>query len=478
MMQSDQLLRSMADNGPFVRGYALMHETLAATSTEGWVGTPLGSGYEIRAHRKTEIVSASRAGNAVVLIGRAFDLSDAVRDSQSIAIRILKKLEKGLNAALHYIAYLGGRHATFLYSDGKIIAVPDCHATYAMHVSAGDHGVLFCSHWALAADILHLARDDDVASFMTSPAYISPMGKYYPALWTPYVGLRQVFPNCFAAYDIASGTLAHERFYPFSALEMVSPETAYPKFRDTLTQSVELSSQPGMALSLTAGGDSRSVLAAAMLSGGLPDGAFAFTYARFNNPHRDTIDDVLGASKAAFSSGLRHLVLELPPTDFASAFHRYYARTFPLGSRFPALARLYYEAVPHDSVVAISTAAETGTVFYEQRDSEVPTPAIMAAKFTTSAARSSPDLIGAFEAYQAWTQFEPGRLFNLDWHDLFYWEHRNAKWASLWYAEVDLTGFAIVPYNNRRLIEIMLSLPEEHRRSRYLQERIIAEAGL
>jgi asparagine synthase (glutamine-hydrolysing) len=470
--------QSLAEREPFVRGYALVHEAVPAEPTEGWRRTPLGDGYDLRSQSRTEVAAASCLGTAIVLIGRAFDLSDGVRDTHVIAQRILEKFEGGFDAALRYASYLGGRHAIFLHTGGRIIAMPDCHATYAILASAGDHGVLFCSHWTLGADILDLPRNMEAAEFMNSPAYASPMGKYYPALWGPCLGLSHVFPNCFAVYDTASGTLSHQRFYPFAALEAQSPDAVYPQFVDLMRRSVALSSEPGAALSLTAGGDSRAVLAAATMSGGLPDDAFAFSYARFSDRHQGAIEDVLGASRAAFAARIRHLVLDLAPPDMACEFHQFYARSFRLGARYAALARLYYESLPHDITILISTVAETGTVFYKERDSDVPTPAALAAKFTTSAARSSPDLIRAFEDYQSWTQFDAGRIFNFDWHDLFYWEHRNAKWASVWYAEADLTGFAIVPYNNRRLIELMLSLPEEHRRSRYLQKRLIAQAGL
>lgn len=475
---SSQISSLLKNCEPFVRGYALLHEKLASSVTSGWGRSPLGGGYELRSHRKTEVARAERCGRTVLLIGRAYDPADSVCDAALVANRILERLEVSFDAALRYVAYLGGRHVVFIYEQGRIRAIPDCHATYAIHASVGEHGALFCSHWTLGAEILGLQADSDVSEFMSSPEYVSPGGKYYPALWGPCIGLRNVFPNCVATFELASGTFAHERFYPFMVLETANPEDVYPHFLDAMKQAVKLCCGSGTALSLTAGGDSRAVLAAAMLSGGLPDDSFAFTYARFNDRSREAFDDVVGASKAAFVAGVRHLVLDLPPADFSCDFHQYYSKSFRIGARFPALTRLYFENLPHDTTILIATVAETGTVFYTKRDNSVPTPAILAEKFTPSAARLRPELLHAFAEYQGWTQFESHRLFNFDWHDLFYWEHRNAKWASVWYAELDLTGFAIAPYNNRRLIELMLSLPEQHRRSRYLQMRIIAEAGL
>src|SRR5690606_16376475 len=93
----------------------------------------LGGGYELRSHRKAEVAKAVRPGRAVLLIGRAFDLADSVRDAELIANRILEKLEVSFDATLRYVAYLGGRYAVFAYEQGRIFAIPDCHATYAIH---------------------------------------------------------------------------------------------------------------------------------------------------------------------------------------------------------------------------------------------------------------------------------------------------------------------------------------------------------
>lgn len=464
--------------GPFVRGYVLARAGLPAPVIMDWKRVSLGSGYELRFHSKTEVSTVSKNGTCVALIGRAFDLDDQERNADIIAQRILDRLASSPDSAIRYAAYLGGRFALFLLNDEKLMAVPDCHSTYAIHSSVSDSGVLFCSHWTLAADILNLPRADHVLAFMNSKEYVSPGGKYYPALWTPYQHLMQVFPNCVATYDLKSKEFSHKRFYPFGPLPGMSPEEAYPEFLHLMKRSMALSSEPGMAVSLTAGGDSTALLAAALLGEGFPADAFSFSYARFSSPTPEAIADIVGANRTAFDARIPHRVLDLKPVDYSCAFHKFYTQSFPQGARYPSLARLYYEDLPHDRTILIGTIAETGTVFYKLRESKSPTREGLAEKFTPSKAKNNEQLLQAFDEYISYVQLYDSLIYNFDWHDLFYWEHRNAKWASLWYAEVDLTGFPIVPYNNRRLIEVMLSLPEEQRRSKYLQKRLISEAGL
>lgn len=127
-----------------------------------WKRVSLGSGYELRFHSKTEVSTVSKNGTCVALIGRAFDLDDQERNADIIAQRILDRLASSPDSAIRYAAYLGGRFALFLLNDEKLMAVPDCHSTYAIHSSVSDSGVLFCSHWTLAANILNLPRADHV----------------------------------------------------------------------------------------------------------------------------------------------------------------------------------------------------------------------------------------------------------------------------------------------------------------------------
>ncbi len=73
-----------------------------------------------------------------------------------------------------------------------------------------------------------------------------------------------------------------------------------------------------------------------------------------------------------------------------------------------------------------------------------------------------------FEQYIRATEFTNDRIGAYDYHDLFYWEHRNSKWASIWYSEIDLSHRVLLPFNSRALIELMLALPFPERRDKVL----------
>ena len=181
--------------------------------------------------------------------------------------------------------------------------------------------------------------------------------------------------------------------------------------------------------------------------------------------------DLFQASERAYKAGIPHRVVDLKPLDATSSFHKMYSKSFRLGARFPSLAKAYYEDLPHDILSLVSTCSETGTVFYTERSNQNITPELLASKFSPSKIKDNPDVIKSFEEYIEHTMFTEEKLGGLDFYDVFYWEHRNAKWASLWYSEADLSHFTVVPFNQRTLIELMLSIPLEQRASKELLKR-------
>jgi asparagine synthase (glutamine-hydrolysing) len=213
---------------------------------------------------------------------------------------------------------------------------------------------------------------------------------------------------------------------------------------------------------MTGGHDSRVTLAA-ILNLNLKDSARSFTYFRPENPTKDSINDLFTASKIMSECCVQHKVIHLKPTDYGSDFHKMYANTFKHGARHPALARAYFEELPLDILSLVSTCSETGTAFYKERDEKCITPEVLAKKFSPSSINKNPDLIEAFEEYINHVQLFSERILGFDFYDLFYWEHRNDKWASLWYSEADLAHFTVVPFNQRSIIESMLAFPLKDR---------------
>ena len=429
--------------------------------------------FTIYCSKSTKINHVFKGKKGVAIIGDSYDLNIKNDDQNFILEKIFFKLHNSFEEALEYIQYLAGRYLIILYDDEALFVIPDSHCTLGCYASQEKEIVV--SHFQLAKDYLHLAINELTQQIMKSPDYIAPGGKSLPALLTPCDDLFPLIANCYLMKK-DNQKFMHKRFYPTISLQEkfknFTDDQKYEIFKETLINYLKLSYKPGISyISLTNGLDSRSVLAAAILAELKYD---AFTYTREGKLSKDA----LGASRLAYYTGYPHFLVILPTIDYSSQFYHLYRRNFSLSARFPSLAQAYYEQLPDHASVLISTISETGTCFYKDRKETEITASLLAKKWSYSKINKSESVIKSFENYIEYTQFFKDKILDYCFYDLFYWEHRNSRWANIWYQECDLSHEILLPFNARLINEIMLSFSEKKRREKYILLRLIEESGL
>ena len=380
----------------------------------------------------------------------------------------------GLPGALGYAGYLVGRHAIFILARDVVYAIPDCGSTYAIFLHCSADGIVFSSNYNLLAVLCGLPRDESIGEAMSSPEYKAPQGKSMSAKWTSVEGVVPVFANCFASYSLANGTLQHRRFYPFGELPSLTVDSAYERFRERFLRGIAaVSKGQDILLPITAGLDSTTTLLA-LLKTRQYRHLSTFTYLR--RAIDSNFDDAIAGNRISTANGLLHRLLPLDKVDADSEFFRYYRETFCYGAQFPNRAAAIHEHTPHGHTKLVSTGSEIGRAYHKLRDAPL-SPETLARKFTTSSFQHDPRLVSAFADYIDYVEFQPDRFLNYDFHDLFYWEHRLTKWGALGFSEYDLSGFSMTPFKDRKLMEIMLSIPLDDRQCGTLQNRFILDLG-
>lgn len=464
----------------YSRGFYLSKKKRTDDILSSWACFYVG-GYVFQFHPKTSyyIVQSPAGNESIILVGLPVDLDDISARGQEIASKCACFLEyKGFESAQKYVAYLGGRFLAFIVKhDESLCVIPDCHATYACYYTE-DNGGAFSSHINLLGKVEGLEVNERARIIINSPEYKSPGGKYYPALMLPYVNVLTLLPNCRIDNCVDSSKIDSKRFYPFLDIDFnhgESKDDLVYRFKSLLDLHISgIVKDRDFYVSLTGGLDSGVAFSSIIKNDHLKSKAKAFTYFNASSPSEGAIKDVMSASSRAFTYSIPHKVVDLKPLEIASQFHQMYTLSFQYGARFPSLARAYYEELPHDILSLVSTCSETGTVFYQKREISEITPEILAEKFSRSEVRKNKDVLESFSNYIEYADFNKEKLGPIDFYDAFYWEHRNAKWASLWYAEADLSHFTVVPFNQRDIIELMLSLPFEDRKDKEILKLSLA----
>lgn len=478
----------------------------APADVEGWrVETDLVPGARLHLHTRTVVTHERGATGTVVLLGHPVDVELGSTDGHRIASRLTSTWDLlGEEGMVREAAELGGRWTLVAAShptpgpaassqhahpaqrrapDTRLLIVPDTHASQPVFHAVEGGRFALGSTPALVAQALDLTVDESALSLLEElRTRRKGMVTYLPGRRTPYLDLDTVVPNCLLRVDLTTGTpqVAHERFWPWREREEASDidavEAVHAAFRERLTAHTALLASLGRpAVSLTAGLDSR-VTAAVGRAELLQRDGLTFTYVNPRDARAGVaaLTDVTGASAVAAQLGLPHRVLRwrLPPAGgtFDVLHRRTYAPLLP--SR--GAAHAMWADLPRDLVQLQSNCAETGTAFIRRRTAEPLSP-LRLARMMMHAEDGLEDLAEQmYGGYLEHAQMTPERMLGYDHHDLFYWEQRIGRWGWQKFTDGDFGHRILLPFNDRVLLETMLSLPYARRASRELLERVVA----
>lgn len=495
-MTSDVDAAAVLD-GAHPHGYLLVSGGgTPAADTVGWrTRTDLVPGAVLHLHPRT-VLSLGRGGRGtVVLLGHPVDVAAGITLGDRIARRLAGTWDLGgQDALVREAAELGGRWTLLaapraadpgVPGPDELLVVPDTHATQPVFYAVVGGRFALASTPALVAQTLGLGVDE------SAPALLSELRRrrggavtYLPGRRTAYLGLTPLVPNCLLRVRLGARpggapAVRHERFWPWREREGTSDVRAvYQVFRERLAAHVQLLAGLGRpTVSLTAGWDSRVTAAVAQDALRDADG-FAFTYVNPRDARggRAAMADVTGASAVAAQLGLPHRVLRWRQPPPGSTFDVLHRRTYAplLPSR--GAAHAMWADLPHDGLVQLqSNCGETGTTFIRDRTDEPLSP-VRLARMMMGTDQGLEDLAEQmYGGYQDHAAMTADRLLGYDHHDLFYWEQRIGRWGWQKFTDGDFGHRILLPFNDRVLLESMLSLPYPQRAAKVLFEQVLAE---
>ena len=464
-------------------GFVAADRPLTLRDLPGWVQESFGP-LDLHRHPDTRWAAASEGDAAVGLIGDPVDLNTGSADPQAISRQVAKVLSvSGLDSALRHVAYLGGRWTALLRSGDHLLVVPDFAATQSVYWHHSADGTVLASHTHLLAEVTGAEVNKPLRTLMTQARDHGAKGTiYWPGMETPFIGEFPLLPN--HALHLRTGQEPqHRRFYPFPDTDLVrDPDQAYARFRDLFLEHARLlcAGRTRMGISLTAGADSRTSLAAAAPH--LPaDQTWTWTYMDTTVHHEGMAADAAAARQVAQHYGLPHQIVDLrqdglqalsSPTEFGES----YKRTMKLTQQFRRLSVAYHEQLPSDLTELMSLVAEVGTGFYKRR-SGTPDPDRLLHLYQPTEFSQQPLIRQAFERYAEYSGLSAVQDGPIDWHDLYYQESRIGRWASLRIQEIDLAHRVLLPFNARGIVEALGGPALEDRVQKQALHRLLADLG-
>lgn len=437
-----------------------------------WIKNQIGD-YALWVYRNVPFFTYQKENRHYFMIGHAYNPFTMETDEN----RILEILaERSVDATdwdtineltgVFAMGIISGDHISFwLDASGMQYA---CYGTVA-----GKQYI--ASHMQLIGDLCGLEQDEYVARLTHYKWYHYMMGNYMPGDLTCFSELKRVIPNTAVHFDGVGYRV--ERFYPVREIRMCSSDMEYQEviaeactiMRNTMALIPQKWKRP--AISLTGGIDSNTTFAAA---NGVYEKYTTFSYISM---YRESVD----AEKAAEISerfGVPHAVYRIPERNEDVPDYDLYKAILihndgEIGSLSDSDARKKICLMRTDvcDVEVKSWVSETIRAYAYKYFGKTQFPKSLSPRNYTSLykiflgnRRLARETDRHFADYLKHTELKE-HLFNYDESDFFVWEMMHGGKCGLNIGVMKSCFDITIPYNNRKLLDLLLRVPLKDRLS-------------
>lgn len=415
---------------------------------EGWTRVGLGRGLFLTVHPDLDVRCVRTEKQWIALLGYILDPFQPAATNADVLADLLRELAAGADLT-RYVSRFGGRWILIADDGERVRLLHDALGLrQAFYTDVKQTTEMWCaSQPGILADVLNLQLDLKVLAHVRSGEWVS--GEYWlPGEASTYVGTKHLLPNHYL--DLSSG-MSH-RYWPLEHLEPLEMEDCVERcsrILEGLMTSASLRFR--LAISLTAGRDSRLVLASARRI------AQQVSFVTLRKPGQPPYD-VEVPSRLLRTLRLQHEIIPWPASvneDFARLFRGNVSLAH--GVWIPeAQAVLEYNGL--DKVAVTGSGGEIARPYATRRFHE---KAVTPEALRRRVKMGRTEL--AAESLAAWLATLPS-FRNPGVRDLLYWEQRCGNWLAMNQLEFDIAWKDILtPYNCRMLLANMLSVDSRFR---------------
>ncbi len=441
--------------------------------------------FHFRIHPYQDFTVCRNEHADLLLIGHAYDPFHMEADENKLLAACAEGLAKGKSEFFTCINDWTGIFALFVFSDDGVLVVQDCAGIKGVYYGIVDGKIVLTSHPQLAADLYGLQRDPFVQKLVTNRFY-KIGNRYLPGDISPFPQLKRIGANVYL--QIADGAFSVHRFFPTQPHPEYTAQQDYDKAiqkaYEILHNGIELVSQKWdhAYISLSGGTDSKTTLACA---NGLYD---RFGYFSFQSKDTEIVDSE-AAHRICEKIGLQHQIFKIPDDNAQVEDYDVLQEIIEHSSGYvrslsdnEIRKHIYFYRYNGIGVEVKSWSSEIVRVFFDRKYGITMPKCLTPRHFSIFQTRYflSPSLLHKSDAiyreYMRKFDLEKPK-FNYEHTDLYYWEVRMSNWGMMVTSSLDICHRATFPFNNRRLIELLLSLPREKRITDEVHEEIIKLAN-
>jgi len=428
--------------------------------------------YTFLVHPKQKFTVASSEDVTAVIVGHALDpLSNEKNVLESdLAEKAASLFSESENAFHTFFNGWTGLFNLFLFTRGEVRVYGDAAGMYMTFYGecGGNH---YCSsHTNLLKDVCNLEIDEYVERLVNYRFY-HLFGKSLPGDISPYKQFKRLIPNHYALLE--DDLWKVKRFFPKESALIDKP---YDELIDIsaniLSSTMKLIHQKWdrPAISLTGGCDSKTTLSC---TNGVYD---KYRYFSYTSQDSESVD-ATAAHKICELLEIPHTIYTIsekdedyPEIEDIRKLLQYNSGDIGKSNPNDVRKRAFFLSNDDFDVEVKSWVSEIARAYYHKRFSKKKFPKKLTAKYATSLykvfitdrklVRDTNKIFSEFlEKY-----YRDGSFDLIPWYDLFFWEFRIGSWNGLVITGEQQIAYDIaIPYNNRVLLQHLLSTPLEKR---------------
>lgn len=428
-------------------------------------------GYRFLLHSKQKIYTAYNDKCALALVGHAYNpLTDEL--SENILLdNLLEFYTESKEKFTEYFNMWTGTFVLFVFEKGHLHIYGDAAGMYTVFYGLHNKKFYCSSHSNLIGDVCKLDFDEYVNELINYRFY-RLFGKSLPGDISPFKDFKRLIPNHFVTFN--GQEFQKTRFF---ATENETPckltyEEIIEKSAQILSSSMNLICQKwdNAAISLSGGCDSKTTLCC---TNGLYD---KFRYFSYSSSDSEEVDAV-AASKICRLLGLKHIRYDISTNDndfenieIIKKIMEYNSGSIGKDNSNDIRKRAFFINCNDFDVEVKSWVSEVARAYYHKRFNKKRFPKKLTAKYATNLykvfitnrklIRKTDEIFERFlNEYYNTVDFN-----NYKWYDLLFWEFRMSSWNGLVITgEHRISSDITIPYNNRYLLQMMLSTPIDYR---------------
>ncbi len=472
----------------FCRGYLITDDDSVDLKGypfyENW-NTEKIKNYNAIIHKNQDYTVFDRDDVSYLLIGHAYNPFSMVHDEKTLLCNCADAYKNGIKAAFECINEWTGIFALFIF-DKSVIAVSDCAGIKGVIYGDVNGHTVITSHAQLVGDLYDLPRDEFVDKLVNNK-YYNIGNRYLPGNLSPFKALRRLGANVYLEIK-EEREFVIKRFFPTEPLKMLKTEEEYneaiKKSFNILNNGIKLAAEKweNAYISLSGGTDSKTTLACA---NGVYD---KFGYYSFQSKDTEIVDSD-AAHGICQKLGLEHEIFKIPSEnsdvpDFdvlkQIIYHSFgYIRGL---ADHEVRKHIYFYRRNKINVEVKSWISEIVRVFFDRKYGMKMPERLTPRHFSIFQTRYflSPSLLKQsdriYKEYMKEFDLYESK-YNYEHTDLYYWEVRMSSWGMLVTTSLDICHRLTFPFNNRKLIELMLAIPREKRLTDEMHNDIIKYAN-